>query len=79
MSAIYRIHVANEFVGAIVAVSKVAALAYAQGKYGASADVSRIDYKATLESLPVCTIFSTHETHTNNLTRGSIVRTIAQA
>jgi hypothetical protein len=78
MSSVYRIEDRCGVVGAIVAVSKTAALAYAQGKYGASATVERVAYKETLKAMPVCVIFSTREVHTNDISRGVTIRLVSR-
>ena len=59
MANIYRMRTSAGVVGCIAATNEGVARAYAIGKYGAGADVEKVNVKAALEVTGVCVLIST--------------------
>lgn len=74
--AIYRIHLANEVVGCIAARSGDVAAAYALGKYGAGADVQRVETKMALDAVGVCILIETDTIQLNSFSGSKTVTII---
>jgi hypothetical protein len=68
MARIYRVHLSGEAkpVAIIVAKSKDQAHAWAQGKYGASAEATPVSCKLALDSGSVCAVLTTKRITVND-------------
>ena len=68
MARLYRIQLSGESkpVAVIVAASDQAARDWAQGKYGPSAEISRVSCKLALESGAVCEVLTTRRVTVND-------------